>query len=80
MGAKRPSLDEWLVDNAPLRSSYWNDVLPDDVKEQLIASDASTARCVAWLHSIGFEDATPQKIDSARRRERQRRERHTDPG
>jgi hypothetical protein len=80
VGAKKPSLDEWLVENAPLRSSYWNDVLPDDVKEQLITSDASTARCVAWLQSIGFEDATAQKIDTQRRKERQRRERHTDPG
>lgn len=80
MGAKKPSLDDWLVENAPLRSSYWNDVLPQDVRDQIVNSDASTARITAWLHSIGFEDATPQKIDAPRRRERQRRERHTDPG
>lgn len=80
MAGKEPSLDEWLEDNAPARSSYWNDVLPDDIKTQIVESDASTARVTAWLVSIGFEDATPQKIDAPRRRERQRRERHTEPG
>jgi hypothetical protein len=80
VAGKAQSLDAWLHDNEPLRSSYWNDVLPADIRAQIVASDASTARVTAWLHSIGFEDATPQKIDPPRRRERQRRERHTEPG
>jgi hypothetical protein len=84
MAGKANSLDAWLEQNTRPRPSFWND-LPEDIREQIISSDASSKRITEWLVSIGYDgtnlpEATPQKIDAPRRKERQRRERTTDPG
>jgi hypothetical protein len=64
------------------RPSFWND-LPADIREQIVNSPASSKRVTEWLITIGYDgsdlpEATPQKIDAPRRRERQRRDRQAD--
>ena len=84
MAKKVSSLDQWLDENQRSRQSFWND-LPAEIRDQLVASDASSKRATEWLVSIGYDgtdlpEATPQKIDTPRRKERQRRERQADAG
>lgn len=81
MAKGTPSLDEWLTANEEHRACFWLDDLTPDIREQIIASTASTARVVQWLKSIGYDgdqlpEATTQKIDAHRRRERENRARH----
>lgn len=84
MARKPQSLNDWLADNELPRASFWNS-LPDDIREQLVVSTASNKRAAEWLVSIGYDgtdlpEATAQKIDTQRRKERQRRERQADAG
>jgi hypothetical protein len=66
---KKPSLEEFAKAN-PTKSGYrsWMDTLPDDVLEQVDqAGDISSRQIVAWLRSIGFDQATYSKVDHWRR-------------
>lgn len=79
-----PSLDAWLATQETVRPSFWNQ-LPDDIREQIVNSPASSKRVTEWLISIGYDgselpEATPQKIDAPRRKERERRARQADAG
>jgi hypothetical protein len=81
MAKGTPSLDDWLNDNEEHRACFWLDDLTPEIREQIITSTASTARVVQWLKSIGYDgeqlaEATTQKIDGHRRRERENRARH----
>jgi len=69
-----PSLDEFAVgkERPKGRASFWS-TLPEEVREQLVASDASTAVAVEWLHELGFLSATFGNVDPQRRQERRRR-------
>ena len=73
------SLDEFAVGKARKkgRTAFWA-TLPDDVREQIIESDASSEVCVQWLRSLGFDAATFANVDPWRRRAR--REREADAG
>jgi hypothetical protein len=74
-----PSLDEFAVGKGRKKgqASFWSS-LPDDVREQIVASDAPSEVCVQWLHSLGFDRATFGNTDPMRRRAR--REREADAG
>lgn len=58
------------------RASFWS-TLPDDVREQIVESDAPTEVVVEWLRSLGHP-ATFGNTDPMRRRAR--REREADAG
>jgi hypothetical protein len=80
-----PSLSQWLSENEEHRACFWLDELTPEVREQIVQSSASTARVVQWLRSIGYDgeqmpEATSQKIDAHRRREREQRARRADAG
>lgn len=77
-----PSLADWLERNEQPRPSFWND-LPDHIRQQIVNSPASSKRVVEWLVELGYDgkqmpEATPQKIDAPRRKERQRAAREAD--
>jgi hypothetical protein len=74
---KNPSLDEFARQHGGRRAKSWCDDLPDDVKAQIVASDASTALIVRWLMSLGHAEASYGKVDGWRRTQR---ERPTDAG
>ncbi len=73
-----PSLDEFAVGKGRKKgqASFWSS-LPDDVREQIVASDAPSEVCVQWLRSLGYP-ATFGNTDPMRRRAR--REREADAG
>lgn len=73
-----PSLEEFAQghERKKGRTSFWA-TLPDDVREQIIESDAPTEVCVEWLKSLGFP-ASFGNTDPMRRRAR--REREADAG
>lgn len=68
----RPSLEEFAKDNGGRQARRWCDDLPDDVKAQILSSDASTAVVVRWLLSLGHDEASYGKVDTWRRSERER--------
>ena len=59
------------------RASFWS-TLPEDVRQQIIDSDAPSEVCVEWLKSLGFDRSSFGTIDPQRRRAR--REREADAG
>ena len=74
------SLDEFAVgkERRKGRASFWS-TLPDEVREELVTSDAPTAIAVQWLHDLGFSSATFGNVDPQRRHERRNRERTSEP-
>ena len=76
-----PSLDEFAVgkERRRGRASFWS-TLPDEVREELVTSDAATAIAVQWLHEIGYPSASFGNVDPQRRQERRNREREADAG
>ena len=72
------SLDEFAVGRTRKkgRASFWS-TLPEDVREQIIESEAPTEVVVEWLKSLGYP-STFGNTDPHRRRAR--RERETDAG
>lgn len=73
------SLDEFAVgkERKKGRTSFWS-TLPEELREQIIESDAPTEVCVEWLKSLGFERSSFGTVDPHRRRAR--REREADAG
>jgi len=71
------SLEEFAAKNGGRKAKCWCDDLPDDVKAQIVASDASTSTIVRWLHSLSWTEASYGKVDGWRRAQR---ERPTDAG
>lgn len=56
------------------RVPSWCDKLPEDVQEQLIATECSVSTAVQWLTAIGHgEGATPQKVQNWRAKMRHER-------
>ena len=75
-----PSLKEFAVGNERPkgRASFWSS-LPAEVREEVVASDCSTATAVEWLHELGHTGATFGNVDPQRRNERRKRERTSEP-
>jgi hypothetical protein len=75
-----PSLDEFAVgkERPKGRASFWS-LLPAEVREEVVASDCSTAVAVEWLLELGFVGATFGNVDPQRRNERRKRERTSEP-
>jgi hypothetical protein len=67
------SLDAFAARLQAERPQSWGDSLPEDVQTQIIESRTSVVTAVAWLRRIGYEEATPSKIDVWRRRKRAER-------
>jgi hypothetical protein len=67
------SLDEFARQHGGRKAKCWCDDLPDDVKAQIVASDASTSTIVRWLHSLSWTEASYGKVDGWRRSQRERR-------
>ena len=66
---KKPTLEEFAKAN-PTRAGYrsWMETLPADVLKQIDESgDISSSRVVAWLKSLGYDEATHSKVDHWRR-------------
>jgi hypothetical protein len=53
------------------RALWWT--LPEEVREQVVATPCSTAVAVEWLREKGYSWATFGSIDPHRRQERRRR-------
>ena len=70
------SLDDYAAKHGGRKSKSWCDDLPDDLKVQIVASNASSSVIVRWLQSLGFHEASYGKIDGWRRSQR---DRQTDP-
>jgi len=68
------SLDDFAGQVAAERTRCYCDTLPDDIQEQLVNADVSTAVAAAWLERIGFESTG---LESWRRKKRAERGRHT---
>lgn len=64
------SFDRWQATNPAKRPMVWVETLPVEIQEQIRDADASAARIVAWLHDIGYTEATSNKVDRWRREER----------
>jgi hypothetical protein len=69
MGTKgNPSLTEFAEANARRYANWMTDVLPDEVRQQILDSpDVSTATIVKWLRSLGYAEATENKVQKWRR-------------
>jgi hypothetical protein len=66
------SLDAWEAANPPKRPTVWCDTLPESIRDQIRVSETSVARIVAWLHDIGYPEATANRIERWRKTERDR--------
>jgi len=63
------SLEEFAAQN-PRKSGYrsWMESLPADILEQIDESgEISSSQVVAWLKSLGYDEATHSKVDHWRR-------------
>jgi len=56
------SLDDFARESGRRRMPRWVDSLPDDVRAQIVASDASATVVTRWLHSLGFDEATAARV------------------
>lgn len=68
------SLDEFAEGRTRRRgrASFWS-TLPEEIREQIVESDAPSEVVVQWLASLGFTTSFGQ-IDPQRRRARRERE------
>jgi len=65
-----------FADANPTTTGYrsWCDKLPEDIQRQILdTTDVSSQQIVAWLRSLGWEDATYSKVDNFRRTRGRRR-------
>lgn len=63
------SLEQFAAQN-PRKSGYrsWMESLPADVLKQIDESgEISSSQVVAWLKSLGYDEATHSKVDHWRR-------------
>jgi hypothetical protein len=63
------SLEQFAAQN-PRKSGYrsWMESLPADILEQIDESgEISSSQVVAWLKSLGYDEATHSKVDHWRR-------------
>jgi hypothetical protein len=70
--SKGPSLAEFAASIPDPRKVKWCDSLPEDIKAQLIATECSANVAARWLRSLGYEEATQQKVSSWLRANRDR--------
>ena len=70
MPDKAQTLEEFAATNRRAFPNWVQDTLPDDIRAQIASSDAPTATIVKWLHSLGYEAATENKISKWRQRAR----------
>lgn len=56
------TLDQF-VSKSPNKVAWWKS-LPEDVLDQIMASDAGSAIVAKWLQSIGIEDATRARVET----------------
>jgi hypothetical protein len=70
MADKAPSLAEFAEANARRYPSWMEDVVPDDIRAQIADTDVSTTTIVKWLHSLGYDAATENKVSKWRQRAR----------
>jgi hypothetical protein len=68
-----PSLAEFAASVPDPRKCKWVDTLPEDVRAQLLATDCSANVAAMWLHALGYEEATQQKVANWLRANRDRR-------
>ena len=69
------SLEEFAAQLASERERSWADSLPPEVQEQIITTTQSVRTTVAWLHRLGYDEATDSKLDHWRRKKRAERAR-----
>ena len=71
--ARKPTLAEFAGAYGGRRTVKWCDSLPDEVKQEMLESDASTQIVVKWLQALGYDEASYGKVDGWRRGQRERR-------
>lgn len=67
-----PSLAEFAASVPDPRKVKWCDTLPEDVRQQLLATDCSANVAAKWLNALGYPEATPQKVANWLRANRDR--------
>jgi hypothetical protein len=70
-----PSLADFAKEQVANRATSWADALPEEIQRQVVEAEVSVRTVVAWLHSIGYEEATDSRIDNWRRKRRAERAR-----
>lgn len=72
-----PSLDEYAeAHRAQGRRAWWYS-LPEDIRNEIVASPAPSEVVVAWLLELGY-DASFGKVDPYRRKARRERQADAD--
>lgn len=66
-------LDQF-IENEKNRSNRWIDTLPEEVRSQILESNAGAAQISRWLINIGFQDATARKVEPLIEQRRRQRE------
>ena len=56
------NLEEY-VSKEDNRRNRWVDSLPKEIQSQILNSSVGAAQISRWLITIGYEDATPRKIE-----------------
>ena len=56
------------------RTKRWVDDLPEDVKEQILKSNAGASQITRWLINMGYHDATVRKVEPIVEQRRRGRE------
>ena len=54
------TLDQFVANT---RAAWWT-TLPEDVVDQIMASDVGSAVILKWLHSVGIEAATRSRVET----------------
>lgn len=55
------TLDEFVATAHNASCERWSDKLPENIKAQIMASNAGATRIYKWLNRIGYRDATVGK-------------------
>lgn len=63
--ANRPRLDDYQKQHkSGNRTGRWIDTLPDDIRSEIMASDAGARVITGWLLGLGFDGATESKVEA----------------
>ena len=55
-------LETFAATNGRRYATRWVDQLPDDIRQQILESDAGPTGICNWLKSLGYADATVNKV------------------
>ena len=63
--ANAQRLDDYQKQHKPgNRRGRWIDTLPDDIRSEIMASDAGARVITGWLLGLGFDGATESKVEA----------------